>query len=105
MGLGIARAVANAGRAGEITIISVDGNVEAIEAVQAGDLHATVAQYPYAIGQMGVEACVAAAGGAELPKDVKAPTAVVTEDVAEQAIEAFPAPFEEFEDPLAELAG
>ena len=105
MGLGIARAVANEGRTGEVTIISVDGNQEAIEAVQAGELHATVAQYPYAIGQMGVDACVAAAGGAELPANVTAPTAVVTEDVAEQALEAFPAPFEEFENPLADLAG
>ena len=105
MGLGIARAVANEGRTGEITIISVDGNKDALEAVKSGDLHATVAQYPYAIGQMGVEACVAATGGADLPKNVTAPTAVVTEDVADQAIEAFPAPFEKFDDPLADLAG
>ncbi|MGY2065118.1 sugar ABC transporter substrate-binding protein [Blastococcus sp. SYSU DS0619] len=105
MGLGIARAVANAGRTGEIAIISVDGNQEALEAVQAGELTATVAQYPYAIGQMGVEACVAAVSGAELPETVTAPTAVVTQDVAEQALAAFPAPFEEFEDPLADLAG
>jgi ABC-type sugar transport system substrate-binding protein len=105
MGLGIARAVANAGKTGKITIISVDGNKDALEAVKSGDLHATVAQYPYAIGQMGVEACVAATGGSDLPKDVTAPTAVVTKDVADQAIKAFPAPFEKFDDPLADLAG
>lgn len=100
MALGIARAVANAGRTGEITIISVDGISDALEAVKAGDLHATVAQYPYAIGQMGVQACEKAAAGDDLPDNVTAPVAVVTKDVAGQALEAFPAPFEKFENPL-----
>jgi ABC-type sugar transport system substrate-binding protein len=100
MALGIARAVANVGRTGEITIIGVDGIEDALNAVQAGDLYATVAQYPYAIGQMGVQACEMAAGGDELPENVTAPVAVVTEDVVDQALEAFPAPFEEFDNPL-----
>ena len=103
MGLGIARAVANAGRTGQIAVISVDGNEEALQAVADGQLTATVAQYPYAIGQMGVEACVAATQGAELPAEVTAPVAVVTTDVAQQALDAFPAPFQPFEDPLADL--
>lgn len=105
MGLGIARAVANAGRTGQVAVISVDGNEEALQAVADGELTATVAQYPYAIGQMGVEACIAATQGAELPAEVTAPVAVVTADNAAQALEAFPAPFEPFEDPLADLVG
>jgi D-allose transport system substrate-binding protein len=68
--------------------------------VKAGDLYATVAQYPYAIGQMGVQACEQAVGDGDLPEDVTAPVAVVTEDVVDQALEAFPAPFEEFDNPL-----
>ena len=68
MGLGIARAVANANKTGEIAVISVDGNKDALEAVEAGELTATVAQYPYAIGSMGVQACQAAAAGKKLPK-------------------------------------
>ncbi|WP_082523024.1 substrate-binding domain-containing protein [Geodermatophilus sp. Leaf369] len=103
MGLGIARAVANAGRTGEVAVISVDGNEEALQAVADGELTATVAQYPYAIGQMGVEACVAATQGADLPAEVTAPVAVVTTENAADALAAFPAPFEEFEDPLADL--
>lgn len=103
MGLGIARAVANAGLTGKVAVISVDGNQEALQAVADGGLTATVAQYPYAIGQMGVEACVAATQGADLPADVTAPVAVVTADNASKALAAFPAPFEEFEDPLADL--
>lgn len=101
MGLGIARAVANEGRTGEVAVISVDGNPDALEAVQAGELTATVAQYPYAIGQLGVQACESLAAGETVPQEIESPVALVTEDVAQQAIDAFPAPFEEFENPLA----
>jgi ABC-type sugar transport system substrate-binding protein len=100
MALGIARAVANAGRTGEVAIIGVDGIEDALRAVESGDITATVAQYPYAIGQMGVQACEKAAAGEELPESVTAPVAVVTEANAPDALEAFPAPFEEFDNPL-----
>ena len=105
MGLGIARAVANAGKTGQIAVVSVDGNQEALQAVADGQLTATVAQYPYAIGEMGVQACAAAVAGEELPAEVTAPVAVVTADVAQQALDAFPAPFQEFDNPLADLVG
>lgn len=101
MGLGIARAVANAGKTGEIAVISVDGNQDALEAVKAGDLTATVAQYPYEIGALGVQACEAVLAGQDIPDNVVSPTALVTAENAEQAISAFPAPFEEFDNPLA----
>ena len=100
MALGIARAVANAGKTGEVDIIGVDGIEDALKAVESGDLTASVAQYPYAIGEMGVQACEMAASGEELPSNVTAPVAVVTKDNAQDALEAFPAPFEEFENPL-----
>jgi ribose transport system substrate-binding protein len=104
MGLGIARAVANAGKTGKIAVISVDGNKDALQAVKSGDLSATVAQYPYAIGQMGMQACKAATNGKTLPSNVKAPVALVTKDVADQAIGKFPAPFQAFENPLTSLS-
>ena len=100
MALGIARAVANAGMTGKVDIIGVDGIEDALKAVESGDLTASVAQYPYAIGEMGVQACEMAAAGEELPANVTAPVAVVTKDNAQDALEAFPAPFEEFENPL-----
>lgn len=100
MGLGIVKAIENAGRTGEIVVVSVDGNQDALESVKAGGLTATVAQYPYAIGQLGVQACEAAAAGDDLPKTVESPTALVTTEVADDAIEAFPQPFEEFQNPL-----
>jgi len=103
MGLGIVKAVENAGKTGEIVVVSVDGNKDALESVAAGGLSATVAQYPFAIGQLGVQACEVAVQGGDLPKNVESPTALVTEDNATDAIDKFPQPFEEFTNPLADL--
>jgi len=103
MALGVARAVSDAGRAGKVKIISVDGIKDALEAVKSGQLDAVVAQYPYAIGSMGVEACQAAAKGKTLPAQVKAPVALVTKDNADKAIAVTPKPFQAYADPFADL--
>jgi ABC-type sugar transport system substrate-binding protein len=103
MGLGVARAIANAGKTGKVRVISVDGVKDALEAVKAGTLDGTVAQYPYAIGLMGVQACQAAAKGKTLPTDVKAPVELVTKDNAEKALAATPKPFGTFDNPLEAL--
>ena len=73
---------------------------DALEAVKAGDLYATVAQYPYAVGQLGVQACEKAMAGDDVPEEITSPTALVTKDKAAEAISKFPAPFEAFENPL-----
>lgn len=103
MGLGITRAVANEGKAGQVQVVSVDGNPDALQAVASGELAATVAQYPYAIGQMGVDACRAAAGGATLPAKVDAPVMLVTKDNAQQAISTAPKPFGPYDNPFTAL--
>ena len=103
MALGVARAIATAGKTGKIKVISVDGLKEAEEAVQAGELSALVAQYPYAIGQMGVEACQAVIAGKTLPTNVAAPVELVTKANAAKAIAVTPKPFGEFSDPFADL--
>jgi ABC-type sugar transport system substrate-binding protein len=105
MGLGIVRAIQNAGKTGKVKVISVDGNKDALESVKQRQLTATVAQYPYAIGQMGMEACKAAASGKQLPANVEAPVLLVTKDVADKAISNFPKPFGTFNDPFKALAG
>jgi ABC-type sugar transport system substrate-binding protein len=103
MGLGVARAVANAGKTGKVKVISVDGVKDALDAVKAGTLDGTVAQYPYAIGLMGVEACQAAAKGKTLPAQVKAPVELVTKDNAEKALAVTPKPFGSYDDPFTIL--
>jgi ABC-type sugar transport system substrate-binding protein len=105
MALGIAQAVKNAGKQGDIEIIGVDGIEDALKAVKAGDLSATVSQYPYTIGQLGVEACLAASQGKQLPANVKAPVQVVTKDNVAKAQKNFPEPVEAYDDPFAALIG
>jgi ABC-type sugar transport system substrate-binding protein len=105
MALGIAQAVKNAGKKGDIAIIGVDGIEDALAAVKSGDLSATVSQYPYTIGQLGVEACLAASKGKQLPADVKAPVQVVTPANVAKAEKKFPQPVEAYNDPFTALIG
>jgi ABC-type sugar transport system substrate-binding protein len=103
MALGIADAVHAAGKTGKIRIIGLDGIAEALDAVRAGSISATVSQYPYVMGQMAVEACAAASRGARLPARVDAPIALLTKDNVARAIAAFPEPFQRYSDPFRRL--
>lgn len=103
MGLGIVKAVQNAGMTGKIVVVSVDGNKDALQSVAAGGLTATVAQYPYAIGKLGVQACQVAAAGKTLPTSIESPTSLVTKDKAATALSKFPQPFATFTNPLEAL--
>lgn len=103
MGLGVAQAISNSGKTGQVKVISVDGNKDAFEAIKAGTVDAVVAQFPYVIGAMGVEACAAALAGKTLPENVKAPVQVVTKDNVDAALSAAPKPAAPYEDPFAEL--
>jgi ABC-type sugar transport system substrate-binding protein len=103
MALGIAQAVADAGRKGRVAVVGVDGIKEALDAVRRGAMSATVSQYPYTIGKLGVEACLAAASGKSLPGHVDAPIQVVTRRNVARAEEKFPQPVQPFEGPFAAL--
>ena len=103
MGLGIVKAVENAGLTGKVIVVSVDGNKDALESVANGGLTATVAQYPYEIGSLGVQACEVAAAGKELPANIESPTALVTKNEASDAMAKFPQPFQPFDNPLSPL--
>jgi ABC-type sugar transport system substrate-binding protein len=103
MALGSADAVRAAGRAGTVRIIGLDGTAQALDAVQAGSISATVSQYPYVMGELAVEACAAQARGATLPARVNAPLALLTKANVARAIAAFPEPVQPYPDPFALL--
>ncbi|MDX6647406.1 MAG: ribose transport system substrate-binding protein [Miltoncostaeaceae bacterium] len=105
MALGISDAVRAAGGPGKVKIIGVDGIPEVLDAISSGSITATVSQYPYAMGQMAVRACVVAARGATLPAWVKAPIALVTRANVGRALATFPLPFRTYADPLTPLLG
>jgi ABC-type sugar transport system substrate-binding protein len=103
MALGIADAVRAGGRRGDVAVIGVDGILEALAGIRRGAMSATVAQYPYTIGQLGIEACLAATGGAALPSRIDSPVQVVTKSNVARAQANFPKPVERFNDPIARL--
>ncbi len=62
--LGAIEAAKAAGRDGEITFVGFDAVDDAVAAVAAGDLAATIAQQPAVMGQLGVDTAAAHVGGA-----------------------------------------
>ena len=68
----------------------------------AGGIDAVVAQFPYVIGAMGVQACEAAIAGKTLPAKVDAPVQVVTKDNVDAALAAAPKPGEAYDNPFAQ---
>src|SRR3954470_7480285 len=90
MALGVQRAVMSAGK--DVKVIGLDGITDALQSVAAGELAATVSQYPWVVGAMGLEACVAAASGKALPTKVDAPVQLITKANAGTAIANFPQP-------------
>jgi ribose transport system substrate-binding protein len=103
MALGSAAAVGAGVRSGKVAVIGVDGIPAALAAVRHGALSATVAQYPYAIGQLAVEACLAATRGKAVAGKIDAPIQIVTLSNVARAQLNFPRPVEQFKDPLARL--
>jgi ABC-type sugar transport system substrate-binding protein len=101
MALGVTDAVGAAGRRGQVAVVGLDGIPEALAAVRKGGMSATVAQYPYAIGQLGIEACLAAVQGGSVPANVDAPVQIVTKKNVARAQANFPEPVEHFESPFA----
>lgn len=103
MALGVADAVLAAGKASQIKVIGRDGIPDALDAIRAGTIAASVSQYPYIMGQMAIEACAAAVRGASLPASVDAPNALLTKGNVARAIATFPNPLQRYSDPFTQL--
>jgi ABC-type sugar transport system substrate-binding protein len=103
MALGAVDAVRELGEIGNVDVIGMDGIPEALAAVRAGDLSATVAQYPFTMAQLGVEACLAANRGMTIPQTIRPPIQLVTQRNVARAQRNLPRPVQHFEDPLASL--
>jgi ABC-type sugar transport system substrate-binding protein len=83
-----------------VKVVGFDGISQALAAVRRGSLSATVAQYPYTMGQLAIEACLAALRGDSVPATVGAPVQVVTSANVGRARANFPRPAERFDDPF-----
>ena len=80
MALGVFEAVKNANAAGKTLVVGTDGIREAKKSVQAGEMSATVAEFPFEEGQLGVEVALRLLGCQPVPPWVVSPNAVITKD-------------------------
>jgi len=75
MAQGIGQAVKEAGK--KIPVYGVDGISDILTLIKSGDVAASVSQYPYVMGKMGVEGCIVSAQGGKLPKNTITPHYVI----------------------------
>lgn len=77
MALGALEAVQSAGLEDEIVIVGFDGNEDAVDSVEAGDLDATVAQQPYEMGRIAVETIFDFFAGESIDDEIDSPLELV----------------------------
>ncbi len=87
MALGAVEAVYAAGKGEQVTIIGVDGNVDAVKSIKDGRLNASVAQLPYLVGKQAVENVKKSLAGESVEADIAVPTLVLTKEVLEAGTE------------------
>jgi D-allose transport system substrate-binding protein len=81
MALGAVESVYGAGKGGKIVIIGVDGNTDAVKAIKAGRLTASVAQLPYLVGKQAVEKAKAVLDGQKVDEYTYVQTLVLTKEL------------------------
>jgi len=80
MALGAMEALESAGLDDDVMVIGFDGNDDAIQSVEDGDLDGTVAQQPYDMGELGVEAVYDHFSGESVDEEISSPLELVTAD-------------------------
>lgn len=80
MALGAVEAIAAAGKTGRIRVIGFDAISESREAVAAGLMEATVAQFPAQMGSRAIETAVRILNGETVPESIPIPIELVTRD-------------------------
>jgi ribose transport system substrate-binding protein len=71
-------AISAAGRSDQIMIVGFDAISDAVAAVKAGKLAATVAQKPDLMGAMAVETAIKVANGETVPEYTPVPLELIT---------------------------
>ncbi|WP_423798082.1 ribose ABC transporter substrate-binding protein RbsB [Neobacillus sp. SAB-20_R2A] len=78
MALGAIEAINSSGK--DIMVIGFDGNDDALNAIKAGKMEATVAQQPDLIGKLAIDAGIDVLKGKKVPKNIPAPLKLVTKE-------------------------
>jgi ribose transport system substrate-binding protein len=78
MALGAIEAIEARGKTGKIVVVGFDAGQEALQSIQRGRIQAAVAQRPFLMGKLGVEAAYKAAKGELVEKRIDTGTELVT---------------------------
>lgn len=88
MGVGIAKAIEEAGNEDKIVAYAFDADPDEIAAIKKGTLTGIVVQDPFGMGYQGVMSAIAAIEGKDVEKDVIVDATIVTKDnMEEEAIQ------------------
>jgi len=82
MGLGAIEALKNADMLDDVVVVGFDANPDAAASVAKGEMSATVAQFSYNMGYMGVENALKLANGETIPDNIDTGTVLVTKENA-----------------------
>ncbi len=85
--LGSIAAIEAAGRAGQVTVVSVDGSRQGAAAILAGKLLSSAAQYPSEIGGIAATKAYDYLAGKPVEKDIKIPVKLITKENAASVLE------------------
>ena len=80
MGLGVYEAVEAAGKENQVAVVGTDGIPEAKKSISEGHMKATVAEFPYQEGILGVQMALRFLACQPIPPWVVSPQAVITAD-------------------------
>ena len=75
---GAVTGVREAGRIGKITVIGFDTSDPIVDDIRKGLVAADVVQYPYGIGQIGLQSAVAALDGKPVERQIRTPFVIAT---------------------------
>ncbi|MBO5087963.1 MAG: substrate-binding domain-containing protein [Lachnospiraceae bacterium] len=81
MALGAVEAISGAGK--DILVVGFDATDDAIEAIKAGRMGATIAQQPKLIGSTAIENALKLINGESIPKTIPVEVTLITKDNAE----------------------
>jgi ribose transport system substrate-binding protein len=84
MALGAVEAAREAGILGDLVVVGFDAIDDALTAIQAGDLAATIAQQPAEMGTLAVETAVMLANGETVEESQPVEVTLVTQDNVEE---------------------
>ena len=84
MALGVVEAVRDADKLNQVAVVGTDGIREAKKSIATGEMKATVAEFPYEEGVLGVQVALRLLGCQAVPPWIVSPQAVITAENVKQ---------------------